>query len=214
MKVDKCGVPPVLNPKPCAGVEFKYFYKVWPWAPLDDLYFDREGILDEYDAFVFLNGKWYEYWEEQHFGPINIAKNLDRYLKKLRKVFKGPIIFMNEYGYHDSNNEEEGVSDPVDCKFGQDPDLGKKTRPCSYTSIGERPDHVRTLQKWAKRRKIPYIDRWKISDDLPHEYFKIWYCDKEFHHEWFCDHHLHFVGLQNIQMVANILTRLLPERWR
>lgn len=65
-------MPPILNPKPCAGLEFNCFYKVWPFAPLDDKYLDREGILDDYDTFVFSKGKWYDYWNEGEFGAINI----------------------------------------------------------------------------------------------------------------------------------------------
>ena len=78
---------------------------------------------------------------------------------------------------------------------------------CAKTTDKERPQRDLDIRAVTERAQVPYLDRWNVSKTLPKEYYEPWLCGKPFH-SWSCDHHLGFVAMEHMRLLAHVMTIL------
>jgi hypothetical protein len=217
INLTKCGIPPMIdlldNPDYCHGVQWKYFYKVFPWTPLDEWYMSQKdpSVFDGLDVLVVSVGRWFPHYQ----GPLNVTRDMERFIVELQNVFSGIILYQSEYAMHHDRtmNVQHHVScDPhatcSDCGFQASYDTNREWE-CSQAVTAPRPQSDRDIRSVLERYHIPYLDRWNISKSLPMEYFELWYCHDGDHHQWACDHHLKFVALQHLRLISHVIRNIL-----
>jgi hypothetical protein len=209
----KCGIPPVVN-MDCTGVSFRYYYKVYPWTPLDAWYFAQPELFRDIDVLVISLGRWFAYYgpfDGNYYGPyglLNITRDMDTFLFQLKQVFSGLILYQSEYPLH--TKKSKNTVFPVPCAHAKCGSCDKTEEfECEQTVTLERPQSDLELRSVVERHQVLYLDRWNISKSLPLEYYQLWYCGFETYHQWYCDHHLYFVALQHLRLIANVVTQML-----
>jgi len=180
---------------------------VYPWTPLDEHHFGLD-TFKEIDVLVLSLGRWFPHWDEEKYGTRDIERKLIHYMTELRKVYSGRVIYQSEYAEHEVG--KDGLSMAVNCSHSPCADCGETISHCSYRTWEALPPRHALIRNIMTQFQVVFIDRWKISETLPHSYFELWYCGMKNYHPWFCDHHLHFVGLLHMQLVTNVLQRLNP----
>ena len=197
INLTRCGIPPIVQTECPAGVTFRYFYKVYPWAPLDEWYLAQPDLLRDVDAVVISLGRWFEYYEPQE--TFNVTKEFETFIVSLQKVYSGIILYQSEYARHEMRSADAKFHVPCQHATCRDCPDTDPTQPheCAQTITEERPRSDIEMRSVLERYRIPYLDRWSISKSLPLEYFKLWYCNDGQHSQWDCDHHLYFVAMQH-----------------
>ena len=219
INLDKCGIPPILNMTQCPSppnppnnenddqssvVSFRYWYKVYPWTPLDQWYLQspQSELFEDLDVLVISIGRWFKYRRSQH---INVTNEIDQFLVELQKVYTGVILFQSPYAKHTVPVTQSTC--PVPCTHG----LMNEKWQCEATITAPKPkddEDLRSVVVHHQPHPIPYIDRWDISTALPIEYYHTWLCEKPKFHSWFCDHHLSFVAMEHFRMIARVVAAL------
>ena len=219
INLDKCGIPPILNMTQCPSppnppnnenddqssvVSFRYWYKVYPWTPLDQWYLQspQSELFEDLDVLVISIGRWFKYRRSQH---INVTNEIDQFLVELQKVYTGVILFQSPYAKHTVPVTQSTC--PVPCTHG----LMNEKWQCEATITAPKPkddEDLRSVVVHHQPHPIPYIDRWDISTALPIEYYHTWLCEKPKFHSWFCDHHLSFVAMEHFRMIARVVSAL------
>lgn len=197
MNLTKCGIPPIINTS-----HYRYFYKVYPKAPLDQWYFSEvPHMFRDLDVVVISLGRWlvYHHWASSE----ELAQDINSFLLDLRKVYSGKIVYQSSYAYHTVSVEHATYPVP-DCQHGL---FGEYD--CVQTVTEERPQYDSVFRSVMEDHSILYLDRWNISTTLPQEYYQLWLCDKPDFHSWSCDHHLYFVAMQHLRLVANVVRKIL-----
>jgi hypothetical protein len=202
----KCGIPPIVD-MTCREVSFLYFYKVYPWTSLDEWYVSQPDLFRNIDVLVISLGRWFVYY--QPYGTLNVTRDMDTFMVSLKRVFSGTVLYQSEYAAHAEKSRKTVY--PVNCSHGacQNCDQNDEAWECVQTVTLPRPRSDLELRSVVERHQVLYLDRWNISKSLPLEYYQLWYCNTEFYHEWSCDHHLHFVALQHLRLIANVVTKIL-----
>jgi hypothetical protein len=216
INLTKCGIPPMVDMVNCSGVNWKYFYKVYPWTPLDEWYMAQPNLFAEFDVLVVSIGRWFPYYEPP--GTLNVTRDMETFIVELQKVFSGTILYQSEYAMH--HDLTVNVQHHVSCAHATCSDCGpgasydtKKEWECSQTVTMPRPQSDYEIRSVLERYQIPYLDRWNISKSLPMEYFQLWYCHDGDHNQWNCNHHLQFVALQHLQLIANVILNVLGRTY-
>mmetsp|Transcript_8291 Transcript_8291/g.11818 ORF Transcript_8291/g.11818 Transcript_8291/m.11818 type:complete len:395 (-) Transcript_8291:230-1414(-) len=203
----KCGIPPIVETH-----NIRYFYKVYPWSPLDEWYFREEQhhLFHDLDVLVISIGRWLIHRSE---SSEEIATLMSTFLTKLRQIFNGTILYQSEYGSH-TMDDEIIQSDPKlqalqiqhNCSHG----LMNRQFDCLQTTPETRPPHDLVIRSvvTSKSHSILYLDRWNISQTLPLEHYQSWLCGKPSFHSWFCDHHLGFVAMQHFRLLAYVVHQI------
>jgi hypothetical protein len=209
----KCGIPPIVN-MDCNGVSWRYFYKVYPWTPLDAWYFTQPELFRDIDVLVISLGRWFVYYgpfDGTYYGPyglLNITRDMDTFLVQLKQVFSGLILYQSEYPLHTAKSKKTVF--PVPCTHGKCGSCDKTEEwECAQTVTLERPQSDLELRAVVEHHHVLYLDRWNVSKSLPLEYYQLWYCGVETYHQWYCDHHLYFVAMQHLRLIANVVTKML-----
>jgi hypothetical protein len=219
IKLNKCGIPPMIEINNCTGVHWKYFYKVYPWTPLDAWYMSKKrqpSVFHRLDVLVISMGRWFRFYEPK--GSLNVTRDMETFIVELRQVYPGIILYQSEYALHHAltTNVQNHVTCPhatcSDCEPGGAIDTRNEWE-CSQTVTNPRPQSDYEIRSVLERHQILYLDRWNISKSLPMEYFKLWYCHDGYHNQWDCDHHLHFVALQHLQLIANVINTLFHKNY-
>jgi hypothetical protein len=221
MNLDKCGIPPILNIQ-CGGANWRYFYKVYPWTPLDQWYLTQPDLFEDIDVLVISLGRWFPYYEP--IGSLNVTHDMNTFLVELKKVFSGTILYQSEYGMHHKQTSLLTQDQRVTCTHARCGDCGpggtfdtETDWECAATITMERPSSDGEIRSVVERHDALYLDRWNISKSLPLEYFQQWYCRDNGrnshlpldHNQWDCNHHLYFVALQHLRLVATVMMKLL-----
>jgi hypothetical protein len=139
---------------------------------------------------------------------LNITRDMDTFLFQLKQVFSGLILYQSEYPLH--TKKSKNMVFPVPCAHAKCGSCDKTEEfECEQTVTLERPQSDLELRSVVERHQVLYLDRWNISKSLPLEYYQLWYCGFETYHQWYCDHHLYFVALQHLRLIANVVTQML-----
>jgi hypothetical protein len=207
INLDKCGVPPMVDMN-CRGVSWRYFYKVYPMTPLDEWYLARPELFADLDVVVISLGRWFPYYEPRE--SLDVEGHFDIFITELKKVFPGTILYQSEYPMHDSEKRNILPEHQVSCPHAKCVDCGVQEEfACAREVTIPRPESDEKMRTVAERHQVPYLDRWDVSKSLPMEYFELWYCHDGDTHQWFCNHHLHFVAMQHLRLIANVMWKLL-----
>ncbi len=213
VNLTKCGIPPVINMTDCpTGVSFRYMYKIYPWTSLDEWYlWQQPQLFRDLDVVVISLGRWFVHHSPRDF---NVSENLEIFLVELKKIFSGVILYQSEYPGHLKKSID--VKFPVPCTpQARCIDCGDTDQhQCSQTDDTERPQNDLEMRSVLKRHQILYLDRWNVSKTLPLAYFQTWYCHNGTFHQWFCSHHLGFVALQHLRLIANVIQNLFITNQR
>lgn len=208
----KCGKPPIIDVSNCPqGVSFRYFYKIYPWTPLDRWFLTKRSYLfQDLDVVVISMGRWFVYY--QPHDEFNITDQFDTFLVELKKVYQGVILYQSEYTEHLSKSSE--IQFPVACTphavCGDCSDTEQWE--CSQNDVTERPNSDVELRAVLERHRILHLDRWNVSKSLPLEYYQPWYCHNGTHNQWDCSHHLGVVAMQHMRLIANVIKNLFVAR--
>lgn len=208
----KCGTQPIINVTNCpSGVSFRYFYKIYPWTPLDQIYlWQQPHLFRDLDVVVISIGRWFVYY--QPYDAFNITDQFDTFLVELKKVFSGVILYQSEYPGHLIKSVD--VKFPVPCTpHAICSDCGDTDQhECSQTDETRRPRSDVEMRSVLERHRILHLDRWNISRTLPLEYFQPWYCHNGTIHQWDCSHHLGIVALQHMRLIANVVRHVVASK--
>jgi hypothetical protein len=206
INLDKCGVPPIVDMK-CNGVSWRYFYKVYPMTPLDEWYFARPELFADLDVVVVSLGRWFPHYEP--FESLDVEGHFNIFITELKRVFPGTILYQSEYPMHDLEKRKIMPEHQVSCPHAKCVDCGDQEEfACAREVTIPRPESDAKMRTVAERHQVPYLDRWDISKSLPMEYFELWYCHDGETNQWFCNHHLQFVAMQHLRLVANVIVKL------
>lgn len=88
MHLTKCLIPPIVNLTNCprdSAIAFRYFYKIYPWTPLDQWYLKQPGLFQDIDVLVISMGRWFGYYNWNGL-PLNVTNDTETFLTQLRKV--------------------------------------------------------------------------------------------------------------------------------
>ena len=207
INLDKCGIPPLVDIK-CSGVSFRYFYKVYPMTPLDEWYLARPELFADLDVLVISIGRWFPYY--QPYESLDVEAHFNTFITELKKIFHGAILYQSEYPTHDLEKTKIMPEHQVSCAHAKCMDCGNPGEfACAREVTTPRPERDVKMRTVAERHQVLYLDRWDVSKSLPMEYFELWYCHDGDTYQWFCNHHLHFVALQHLRLIANVLWKLL-----
>lgn len=202
VNLTKCLIPPIVNLTNCpggSGLSFRYFYKIYPWTPLDEWYLERPDLFQDIDVLIISMGRWFGYW----YGPLNVTRDTETFLTQLRKVYSGRILYQSEYASH-TIPFDESSKEPVNCPHDVLVNSPTNKYVCAKTTDEERPQRDYDIRSVTGRLQLPYLDRWNVSSTLPNEYYASWLCGKAFH-SWGCDHHLGFVAMEHMRLIAHVL---------
>jgi hypothetical protein len=206
MNLTKCGIPPIID-MTCQNVSWRYFYKVYPMTPLDDWYLSQPNLFADLDVVVISLGRWFPYY---HVWDFDVEGNFTMFITELKRVFPGTILYQSEYPMHDIEKRKILPEHEVTCNHAKCIDCGEEEFVCAREVTIPRPDSDVKMRAVLEKHHVLYLDRWDVSKSLPMEYFQLWYCnDGEHTNQWFCNHHLHFVALQHLRLIANVLWKLL-----
>ena len=198
VNLTKCGIPPIIN----TG-NFRYFYKIYPWTPLDRWFFKDPELFRDLDVLVISIGRWLKFSALLN-NEKEIVLDFEVFLKKLRTVYSGKILYQSEYPAHMVHIEH--VKHPIaNCTHG----LLNEKYECAPTVTEERPLRDVAIRSLVERHRVLYLDRWNVSKTLPLDYYKIWLCGKPSFHSWSCDHHLYFVGMEHFRLLAHVVRSIL-----
>lgn len=212
----KCGIPPIVevtNCPPTSGIAFRYFYKIYPWTPLDRWFLEQPHLFRDLDVLVISIGRWFVYLDWT--GRFNITEQFDHFLVELQKVYKGVILFQSEYPKHTSRSDQ--IQFPVactphaTCSDCSDGDTGEPWE-CAPLDNTKRPERDVELRSVLERHHILYLDRWNVSRSLPLEYYQSWYCHNGTVYQWDCSHHLGLVAIQHMRLIANVIVNLFVSK--
>jgi hypothetical protein len=215
INLTKCGYPPIIDVADCpsGGAAFRYFYKIYPWTPLDQWYLSQQQhLFRDIDVLVISLGRWFVYYQSTE--PLSVTNQMETFLVELRKVYSGIILYHSEYTEHLVRTVDKS---PAQCTpHAICGDCGGEDKwECAQTETAERPQRDVEMRSVMERHQILYLDRWNTSKSLPLEYYQDWYCNQETFNQWFCSHHLGFVALQHMRLIAiaikNLFTSLLVE---
>jgi hypothetical protein len=202
MNLTKCGIPPIIDTQ-----NIRYFYKVYPWSPLDQWYFrEKPDLFRDIDVLVISLGRWLKYrpeWNE----PQKLATDMELFLENLEKVFSGKILYQSEYAGH-TVSLEKAKYPVVNCTHGL---CGTKPNiyECEQTITEDRPQRDLVIRSVMEGHGVPYLDRWNVSKTLPLEYYERWLCGKPSFHAWYCNHHLHFVAMEHFRLLAHVVRSII-----
>lgn len=200
MNLTKCGIPPIIN----TG-NFRYFYKIYPWTPLDRWFFKDPELFRDLDVLVISIGRWLKFSALLN-NEKEIVLDFEVFLKKLRTVYSGKILYQSEYPTHTVHIDHVKEPNlPNNCTHG----LMNEKYECAQTVSEERPAHDVAIRSLMERHRVLYLDRWNVSKTLPLDYYKIWLCGKPSFHSWSCDHHLYFVGMEHFRLLAHVVRSIL-----
>jgi hypothetical protein len=221
MNLDKCGIPPILDIS-CNGANWRYFYKVYPWTPLDQWYLAQPELFNDIDVLVISLGRWFPYYEP--IGSLDVTRDMDTFMVELKKVFSGTILYQSEYAIHHEKTAKLTQEQRVSCPHARCGDCGPwgtfdevDDWECAATITMERPRSDWEIRSVVAHHDALYLDRWNISKSLPLEYFQLWYCRDGGrnshlpldHNQWDCNHHLYFVALQHLRLIATVMMQML-----
>ena len=130
---------------------------------------------------------------------MDVTREVDQFIFELKKVYSGLIIFQSQYAGHTISVEKSKY--PVNCTHG----LMNRKFECEQTIIIDRPKEDDEIRSVVEQHQIAYLDRWNISKSLPIEYYKKWLCGKRKFLSWYCDHHLSFVAMQHLRLIASVI---------
>lgn len=200
VNLTKCGIPPIVNVSNCpddSGLSFRYFYKIYPWTPLDQWFLQQTDLFQDIDVLVISMGRWLVYWN----GQMNVTGDMEHFLVELQRVYTGKVLYQSEYAQHTISLDAS--KPPVNCEH--DPMVTDSDKYVCTSSIDwERPQRDLDLRSVMERFQVPYLDRWNISKTLPIEHYESWLCGNQFS-SWFCDHHLGFVAMEHMRLIAHVL---------
>ena len=91
MNLTKCLIPPIVNLTNCprdSAIAFRYFYKIYPWTPLDQWYLKQPDLFQDIDVLVISMGRWFGYYNWNGL-PLNVTNDTETFLTQLRKSVLG-----------------------------------------------------------------------------------------------------------------------------